>query len=106
MAGVERLGAQERDRDRAQPGLAPVVPGLDRQPRDVGEARWRVERFGAGLGQVRAEDRVVGLVHELERLDPVARALGHRRAVQEGHGGHEQRATDDGHDQVPEPAGL
>ena len=93
--------------DRAEPRLAPVVPGLGRQPRDVGEPRWRIERLGAGLGQVRAEDRVVGLVHELERLDAVTRALRHRRAVEQRDGGRRTRAPPTTcHDEVPEPAGL
>ena len=66
--------AEERDRDGSEPCLAPVVPGLDRQALDVREAGRRVDRLGPGLRQIRAEDRVVRLVVELEGLDAIARA--------------------------------
>ena len=56
------------------------------RPSSCGEARRRVDRLGPGLGEIRAEDRVVRLVHDLERLDAVARALDEGRAVQQRHG--------------------
>ena len=51
-----------------------MVPGLVRQALDLGEARGRVDRLGPGVRQIGAEDRVVRLVHDLERLDAIARA--------------------------------
>ena len=70
----------------SEPQLAPVIPGLGRQAVEAGEARRRIDRLGPGPGEIRPEDRVVRLVHELEGLDAIARALHERRAVEQRHG--------------------
>ena len=99
MASIQRCGAEDGDRCRSQPGLAPVIPGLRRKTVDRVEAGRRIDRLGAGRREVPSEDRVEGLVHHLERLDSIPRALHQRRSVEKGDGHDEDPAADDGHEQ-------
>ncbi len=84
VASGERRGPEDRDRGRREPQLAPVIPGLGRDPREIGEPRRREcssrcpSRRGRGRGPRRRPRRSI-----LDWLHAVARARRHRRSVEE-----------------------